>query len=157
MKTRTWHCQNRSQKCNANLNTQVKIIRALRQSCLEQTKHAPGAMKTQSGPLGPQSRNARPPHAAPYWSARLITGSAEMSSSACVWLHTNTTSWHSKQQGSLCWVLAHTRTPRLLPLRFNQPPESAQLRSTSPTVSEVSGCLCTLRFKGEILHSFLLK
>lgn len=68
--------QNRRQECNANLNTQEKkkIIRALNQSCLEQTKHAPDAMKTQSGPLGPQSRNARPPHAAPYWSTHLITG-----------------------------------------------------------------------------------
>lgn len=112
--------QNRRQKCNANLNTQEKkIIRALNQSRLEQTKHAPEAMKTQSGLLGPQSRNARRPRAAPYWSAHLITGPWR-ETEALEWappparLHTNTTSWHSKQQSSWCWVLLLTRTPRLL-------------------------------------------
>lgn len=120
-------------KCNANLNAQVKIIRALKQSCTK-------AMKMQSGPLGPQERETssrRPllecsPHHRPFDSG----GSAGMSLSACVWLHTNTTSWHSKQQNSWRWFLSltHVHPACFLFIRhfcaLINPPESAKLVST---------------------------
>lgn len=74
MKTRTWHCQNWSQKCNANLNTQVKNNKSFNTIMLRANQACTEAMQMQSGPLGPQSRNVRPSHAAPYRSAHLITG-----------------------------------------------------------------------------------
>lgn len=118
----------------------------------------------QSGPLGPRERETssrrplleRSPRHRPFESG----GSAGMSSSACVWLHTNTTSWHSKQQNSWRWFLSltHVHPACFLLVRhfcaLINPPESAKLVTTP---SEVSGCLCTLRFKGKILISFLLK
>lgn len=107
-KTRTWQ-SNWSQNCNANLNKQVKILRALKQSCLMQIKHALRQWKHNQG-LVPLKCKVRLPQSAPYWTSRLITGllrvaeELEWAHPQDMWLHTNTTSRHSKQQN--CWFLS---------------------------------------------------
>lgn len=107
--------QNRRQECNANLNTQEKknhksfkpIMLRANQACTGCNENAIRPTWATEQERETASRRPLLEHS-PHHRPLERDGSAGMSSSACVWLHTNTTSWHSKQQSSWCWVLLLT-------------------------------------------------